>query len=153
MKDGYSSLSTELLSQCKKKSQKFELLISNPVSAIDYDVKCFARPSQHGRHQLLDVSDSCRITSRYGGGVESFDFVVCALPLGILKSSINKNGDESKVKFVPDLPDTKKDSIGESRIKKSVKYTDVTFFLKFSFLPATEHVGFGILVSVSKIRN
>jgi len=122
LKDGYSSLATELLSQCEMKTKKFELLLSNPVSAIDYDVKCFARPSQHGRHQLLGVSDSCRITSRHGGRVESFDFAVCALPLGILKSSINSNGDGSRVRFVPDLPDTKKDSI--------------------------EHVGFGILNKV-----
>lgn len=151
LKDGYSSLATELLSQCKEKTEKFELLLSNPVSAIDYDVKCFARPSQHGQNQLLGVSDSCRITSRHGGAVESFDFAVCALPLGILKSSINNISDESNVRFAPDLPETKKDSIGKLNMNKSFiinRSNTPLFFLMLNIIRSTEHVGFGILVSL-----
>ncbi len=111
MKDGYSSIAESIRKKCEGNKGSFELKMNYPVEEIHYDVKCFAQ--ERRADEVIGVSDSCKISSKGGSESECFDFIVCALPLGILKDSIQDIKDKPKVSFVPRLPESKTDAIGK----------------------------------------
>ena len=66
------------------------------------------------RTKLLELSDTCSVTSQDGSQSKYFDFLVCAVPLGVMKESVLKGGPEAKsdgIEFQPSLPFSKVDAI------------------------------------------
>ncbi len=111
MKDGYSSIAESIRKKCEGSEGTFELKTNYPVEEIHYDIKCFAQEKRSDG--VIGVSDSCKVSSKGGSENECFDFIVCALPLGILKESTQNNKNKSKVSFIPKLPESKIDAIGK----------------------------------------
>jgi monoamine oxidase len=67
--------------------------------------------------RIVDLSDSCCVTSKDGKRNLKFDFVVSTLPLGVLKESVeaeslpNTGSEKAAVIFEPPLPIPKVDAI------------------------------------------
>jgi len=120
LRDGYSTIAEAILHQCRSE-KNFKLSLNNPVKKIEYGLSSFTRSDDNDYQQTIPISDACRITLKDGRHDEYFvsDFVVCTLPLGVLKASQANQGENSAVCFEPPLPDYKTDCI--------------------------EHVGFGVL--------
>jgi len=106
LKEGYSTVVSSILNKCKE-SDKFQLHLSCPVKKVEYGRKCFSRADSINDKSSIGISDTCRITPvDQNKDSISCDFVVSALPLGVLKST-----QETAVAFQPPLPPVKADSI------------------------------------------
>ena len=115
LKQGYSQVVCHMLDALTAKGDKFHLVKNFPVGKVEYARKSTALPypdNENRSRKMVDLSDTCCVTSRSGDQSFKFDFVVSALPLGVLKDSIEADspGDTS-VSFQPSLPFTKSDSI------------------------------------------
>jgi lysine-specific histone demethylase 1 len=90
-----------------------------PVGKVEYARKSATQP--YGRdsfgknRKLVELSDTCSVTKQDGTDTKYFDFLVCAVPLGVLKDSItHATGEEDPVtnlSFQPSLPFSKIDAI------------------------------------------
>jgi hypothetical protein len=113
LKEGYSSIAKVILSKCEESGPTFQLHLNCPVKKIEYGRKCFSRAYNYNDKKNIEISDTCRITLK-DESKESVDcdFVVSALPLGVLKSHLEGEGPrQSAVHFEPPLPAVKADSI------------------------------------------
>ena len=116
LKQGYSKVIDHMLDSIKGSAgNNFELLLDFPVGQVEYARKSTTVPygrDRFGRSDnMVELSDSCSVTSQDGSQTKYFDFVVCACPLGVLKESIaNEEGSET-LSFQPPLPFSKVDAI------------------------------------------
>lgn len=126
LKQGYSKIVDHLLSKCKEFTH-FKHILNFPIGRIEYARNSSSLPYPNRKFRqkrCVNISDVCTVHSRDGVFSHNFDFVVCALPLGVLKDSVDstqtlqsaKNGPgqsslSSKVIFHPPLPASKKDAI------------------------------------------
>ena len=122
LKEGFASLSDHLLKKCEKYGRRFKLLLNCPVNEIYYAIKSSSHPypkSNNRESGTLHLSDTCRVVFQKGGESQ-FDFIVCALPLGVLKRGMSQQKQKRKQKlpedqrgihFYPPLPKTKTDAI------------------------------------------
>jgi len=117
LKQGYSKFVQSMLSNCQK-HHNFKLHLNYPVKNVEYARKSTSIDYQstgNTRKKLLDLSDTCRVSSTNNDSEFVFDSIVCALPLGVLKNRLKgkspNQGDENKINFDPSLPSYKQDSI------------------------------------------
>lgn len=114
---GYSSVVDHLSSVLKMQGSKFRCLLDFPVGKLEYARKTttqtYTGPSR--RQQVVDLSDTCCVTSMDGDLSIKCDLVVCAVPLGVLKEAAtgSATGEYSGqlLEFCPKLPFSKCDAI------------------------------------------
>ena len=121
LKQGYSCIVDHLHKKLKQRGDRFTCLLNTPVEVVEYARKSTCNPyfcptQRHKR--FVELSDSCRVIFENctveNGAPSSIpcDFVVCAVPLGVLKDSImEKNNGSPKLVFEPALPFSKRDAI------------------------------------------
>jgi monoamine oxidase len=100
--------------QLAKRVGRFTPILDFPVQKLEYARKTSTRQyfNFSGRHRrCVELSDSCRVTSENGTSFNC-DFVVSAVPLGVLKESVRDNAAAGpKIEFDPPLPVPKIDAI------------------------------------------
>lgn len=117
LKQGYSTVIDHMIRSTKAiAGDKFEVLLDFPVGQLEYARKTTSIP--HGRDRLgrtgklVELSDTCSVSSQDGSITKYFDFVVCACPLGVLKESVQDTKERNDVlRFHPPLPFSKTDAI------------------------------------------
>jgi monoamine oxidase len=118
LKQGYSAVIEYMFQALQSKGEdRFQCITNFPVGKVEYARKsskhAHDRSSLRNGRKLIDLSDTCSVSSQDGSKTHYFDFLVCAVPLGVLKESILASGTprEDVLKFYPSLPFSKKDSI------------------------------------------
>ncbi|VEU39071.1 unnamed protein product [Pseudo-nitzschia multistriata] len=119
LKEGYSTVIDRMLQSLTTVGpDKFEYFLNFPVGKVEYGRKSATQKysrDQFGRDRhLTELSDSCSITSEDGSQTKYFDFLVAAVPLGVLKESVERESDVyfgKKMTFIPSLPFSKIDAI------------------------------------------
>ncbi|KAG7358789.1 amine oxidase [Nitzschia inconspicua] len=118
LRTGYSTIIDHMFSNLRSMGQdKFECFLDFPVGDVEYGRKSALQPfgpDRFGRErQLAELSDTCSVASE-NGEVKYFDFLVCAVPLGVLKETVQRTKETGKMQglsFKPKLPFTKVDAI------------------------------------------
>ena len=114
LRQGYSIVIDHMHRMLKKRGNRFTTQLNFPVGSIDYSRNTSTQQyiNIHPRNRkFIDLSDTCCVTSQDGKQIIKSDFVVSAVPLGILKASIQEEPDGSKITFSPPLPFIKADAI------------------------------------------
>lgn len=122
LKQGYSSVIQYMLETLQKAgSERFHHELNFPVGKVEYarksQSKHYSRDPSGRKRRFVDLSDTCSVTSQDGKATKYFDFLVSAVPLGVLKESIQgtlSKEDEkpaAKLSFQPPLPFSKTDAI------------------------------------------
>ncbi|KAL7579555.1 hypothetical protein ACA910_007926 [Epithemia clementina (nom. ined.)] len=115
LKQGYSCVVEHIYKQLEKRGERFTCLLGTPCARIEYARKTTSSPyfcHRQGQKRFVDLSDTCRVLLEKGEPGIPCDFVVCAVPLGVLKDSIDVNSSGStKLVFEPQLPFCKIDAI------------------------------------------
>ena len=119
LKEGYSAVIDHMLQSLKALGpKKFEYFLDFPVGKVEYGRKSGSQSygrDRFGRERhLSELSDSCSITSEDGSRTKFFDFLVSAVPLGVLKESVEHENNldfRQKLTFIPSLPFSKIDAI------------------------------------------
>jgi lysine-specific histone demethylase 1 len=119
IREGYSKVVEHVFEDLKSLGpDRFEFFLNFPVGRVEYGRKSASVPYGRDRlgreRQLSELSDTCSVTSEDENETKFFDFVVCAVPLGVLKESIEKAKEakyDKKISFQPNLPFTKIDAI------------------------------------------
>ena len=125
LKEGYSTVVDHMVKKLKEYGdKKFKVELNFPVGAVEYARRTTTQKYQdRSQRKLVELSDTCSVTSEDGQRSIKLDFVVCTLPLGVLKHSLSdlpdvpdssEDGSEAiaqKVMFEPPLPVSKRDSI------------------------------------------
>jgi hypothetical protein len=113
LRQGYSTVIDYLVAQLRQRGDRFELVQNAPVTRVEYARKTASIPYFNARTNasMLELSDTCKVTT---GSTERpevcGDFVICALPLGVLKEAHSK-ASSAKLAFDPVLPFPKQDAI------------------------------------------
>jgi hypothetical protein len=100
----------------KRNGDRFKCVLKFEVGRVEYARKSTTQPyaDRSGRQRkFIELSDTCCVTSQDESQSFMFDFVVCTVPLGVLKESItaNDNSADRAIAFQPPLPFSKVDSI------------------------------------------
>ena len=127
LKEGYSTVVDYLVKQLEEfGDDKFQYLTDFPIGKIEYARRSTTlKYPDRERRKLVELSDACAVTTEDGSKTLKFDFVVCTLPLGVLKHyvskldqppRVNENADDSNIAekgvlFDPPLPLSKQDAI------------------------------------------
>lgn len=155
LKQGYSSLIDYMLDSLKKAGKdSFNYIMDYPVGKIEYARKSAAQPygrdSFGNQTKLVDFSDTCSVTKQDGSDTKYFDFLVCAVPLGVLKEAITRAAGEddsvTKLSFQPSLPFSKIDAItnvGFGLLDKVFLHFDTPFWRKDTVFENDEQCLFG----------
>lgn len=136
---GYSSVVDHMVETLHQSGPtRFEYLLNFPVGKVDYGRKsttqAFGRDRFGRERHLTELSDSCSVTSEDGSQTRFFDFVVCAVPLGVLKESVERQYDvpsSNRLSFSPSLPFSKIDAItnvGFGLLNKVYLHFDTAFW-------------------------
>jgi monoamine oxidase len=148
LRQGYSMIIDHMYSMLKKRGNRFTALLNFPVGSIEYSRNSTTQPyiNIHPRNRkFIDVSDSCCVTSQDGKQKIMSDFVVSAVPLGILKASVQDDINESKIVFHPPLPFIKIDaikSVGFGLLNKAFLQFPFDFWTRDDIL-ASDQTQFG----------
>jgi monoamine oxidase len=113
IRQGYSIVIDHIHSMLKKRGDRFTTLLNFPVEKLEYSRKTSTQPhiNTHPRNRkFVDLSDTCCVSSQDSNQSILCDFVVSAVPLGVLKASVSDSND-SKIEFCPPLPFIKVDAI------------------------------------------
>ena len=113
LRQGYSTVIDYMLRELQKHGDHFELVLEAPVVKVEYARKTATIPliSTQSMASMIELSDTCKVTTKSSERPEICgDFVVCSLPLGVLKESVSKNTNDGIV-FDPPLPFPKQDAI------------------------------------------
>lgn len=147
IKQGYSSLVDHLLRKCEAHGDAFKIVRNFPVGKLEFARNSTSHPyqdidaSSSKSTTRIDLSDACSATSMDGKSSHNFDFAVCAVPLGVLKDSVDSMTSKS-------TPAT----VAHSSLSgPSVKACDRLTFeppLPFSKRDSIKNVGFGLLNKV-----
>lgn len=109
LKQGYSTLVEHILKKCESFGDCFKILKDCPIGKIEFARNSTSHPYRQKESSIkrIDLSDTCSVESKDGTWRLGFDFVVSAVPLGVLKDSINPRKSESPLTFEPSLPHSK----------------------------------------------
>jgi Flavin containing amine oxidoreductase len=113
LRQGYSIVIEHMYKMLKKRGNRFISMLNFPVGILEYSRKTSTQPyiNIHPRNRkFVDLADTCCVTSQDGKQRVVCDFVVSAVPLGVLKASVSESN-ESKIAFQPPLPFSKVDAI------------------------------------------
>lgn len=114
LRQGYSTVIDHLLSSLKERGDRFECKLNFAVRLVEYHRKSSKIPYNQSRG-FIELSDTCCITAQESKESIKCDFVVSALPLGVLKASTTSESDhrdsQSRLIFEPSLPFLKRDTI------------------------------------------
>lgn len=111
LKEGYSSIVDHMVQELEK-FEKFKSVTDFPIGKVEYARKTTAQKyPDRAERKLVELSDTCSVSTEDGQKTMKFDFLVCTLPLGVLKHSVTDTETEKKVVFEPPLPPSKCDSI------------------------------------------
>ena len=119
LREGYSAVVDYMVEKIEKYgSKKFQRILNFPIGKVEYARRSTTQKYRdEAQRKLVELSDSCRVTSEDESTSVKCDFVVCTLPLGVLKHSVSSDPeegrmtDEERVVFEPPLPMSKQDSI------------------------------------------
>lgn len=113
LRQGYSRVVDHLVDELQKRGGKFRYRLDFPVGHIEYGKNTGFQSYAGGSrgHQYVDLSETCCVTARDGSSSVHCDFVVCAVPLGVLKDSISNKDAKTRLSFSPPLPFVKRDAI------------------------------------------
>lgn len=124
LREGYSKVSELLLQRCLRRKNSFTLVLNFPIGMIEYSRKQtqLHHTQEKSKSRLFENTKACCVTSQDGKSSYEFDFLVCTLPLGVLKSSVDAlpfssdgigltNIASNSVTFNPALPMIKRDAI------------------------------------------
>ena len=125
LKEGYTTVVEYMVKKLKEYGdEKFKAELNFPIGKVEYARRTTTQKYQdRSQRKLVELSDTCSVTTEDGQRSVKLDFVVCTLPLGVLKHSLSDLPDasgvagdsseaiENKVIFEPPLPDSKCDSI------------------------------------------
>jgi monoamine oxidase len=103
-----------LYASLKQRGDRFISHLNFPVGKIEYNRKTTTQAYvdlQPRHRKCIELSDSCAVTSQDGERSIACDFVVSAVPLGVLKMAILEGYDDSAISFRPSLPFLKRDAI------------------------------------------
>lgn len=110
--EGYSTVIQHMLENLKRKGDRFKCILNLEVGKVEYARKSTTQPyaDRSGKQRkFIELSDTCCVTSQDESQSFMFDFVICTVPLGVLKESILTT--EGTLAFQPPLPYSKVDSI------------------------------------------
>lgn len=116
LRQGYSVVVDYLADQLRQRGQRFKCHEGHPVAKIEY-ARSTTSLTYIGktvkRQNMTELSDTCRVISENGELEILCDFVVCAVPLGVLKHSMvaPSQSNDKRLVFDPPLPFPKQDSI------------------------------------------
>lgn len=119
LKQGFSAVIEYMLASLEKAgSDRFNYVLDFPVGKVEYARKSATQAYRRDRlgreRKLVELSDTCSVTSQDGTQTKYFDFLVCTAPLGVLKESVQRAGEQDssdKLSFSPCLPFSKIDAI------------------------------------------
>ena len=115
LKQGYDTVIDHLYNQLRRRGDLFQCKKSFVVGKIEYNQRTSTQPptKQDGSSQkFIELSDTCCVSSQDNTQSVKCDFVVSAVPLGVLKASVCKRDDDkSRLSFQPPLPFLKRDAI------------------------------------------
>lgn len=149
IKQGYSSLIDHLLQKCEAYGDAFKIVRNFPVGKLEFARNSTSHPYQDTESSSsksttrIDLSDACSATSMDGKSSHNFDFAVCAVPLGVLKDSVDSIASKSTR--------TPATTANPSLSDPSAKACDRLTFeppLPFSKRDSIKNVGFGLLNKV-----
>jgi monoamine oxidase len=159
LKQGYSTVIDFMLQSIKTAAgDDFEAILNYPVGQIEYARRSTTLPYGRDRFgrasKLVELSDSCSVTSQDGNETKYFDFVVCACPLGVLKESIRTKNESSneKLSFSPPLPFSKVDAIsnvGFGLLDKVYLTFPTAFWRQDGFFKGSDQCLFGNVSGVN----
>lgn len=114
LRQGYSSIIDHLHHMLKNRGDRFDCILDFPVGELEYSRKTSTQPYiniQPRNRKFVELSDACCVSSRGNSRSIKCDFVVSAVPLGVLKASMLDIGEERSIAFKPPLPFVKRDAI------------------------------------------
>eukprot|EP00980_Cylindrotheca_fusiformis_P024445 scaffold11924_cov118-Cylindrotheca_fusiformis.AAC.6 len=120
LQQGYSAVIDHMLDSLQAAGKNsFDYVTDYPVGKVEYARKSATQPYGHdtfgSNKKLVELSDTCSVTKEDGTDTKYFDFLVCAVPLGVLKEAITHSSAEEKsdcrLSFQPPLPFSKIDAI------------------------------------------
>jgi monoamine oxidase len=119
LKQGYSAVIDYMLNSLQQAGKdKFDSILNFPVGKVEYARKSTTQSYGRDRlgrdRKLVELSDTCSVSSEDGTQTKYFDFLVCTAPLGVLKESVQRAGEldsNDKLSFQPCLPFSKIDAI------------------------------------------
>jgi len=117
LREGYSAVVGYVLQQLLRRGKRFRYELNFPVGRIEYARKTTSQTytGSAKRLHLVDLSDTCCVTSSDGKKSVKSDFAVCAVPLGVLKEAVSSEDEQdnnsNKIEFSPVLPFVKRDAI------------------------------------------
>lgn len=148
LKEGYSRLVQHMFQSLTARGDCFKCLLKSSAARIEYNCASTKRMQiDHSKKtRMLDLSDSCCVTTNMGVLIKS-DFVVCAVPLGVLKASVEKRPrTKPPILFTPSLPDVKQDAIaavGFGLLNKIFLRFDCPFWRTIKTPSGSQPVQFG----------
>ena len=144
LRQGYSIVIDHMHHLLKERGNRFTTLLNFSVGSIEYSRNTATQPyiNIHPRNRkFVDLSDTCCVTSQDGKQSIKSDFIVSAVPLGILKASIQEETNESKINFLPPLPFIKADaieSVGFGLLNKAFVQFPFDFWTRDDILEADQ---------------
>jgi [histone H3]-N6,N6-dimethyl-L-lysine4 FAD-dependent demethylase len=113
LRQGYSVVIDHMYKLLKKRGDRFTTMLKFAAGKVEYSRNTSTQPciNMHPRNRkFVDLTDTCCVTSQDGKQRVVCDFVVSAVPLGVLKASVRESN-EFKIAFQPPLPFIKVDAI------------------------------------------
>jgi hypothetical protein len=113
LRQGYSGIVEHMIKGLVKKGDRFEYKLNFPAGQLEYSRRTTTQPidDETRSRRLIELSDTCRVTSQDGEHAIDCDFVVSCLPLGVLKEATREESRDGSVLFDPALPFSKRDAI------------------------------------------
>jgi monoamine oxidase len=148
IRQGYMLVVDHILNKLTEYGDKFRCALNFPVGEIKYNRK--TTTSGYGGQQdrcrkFVELSDTCRVSSQDKSQSVKCDFVVSAVPLGVLKASLDDDEIDAKLNFSPALPFSKRDaieSVGFGLLNKVYLQFSSAFWRKDNIL-GTDYTQFG----------
>jgi hypothetical protein len=138
LQQGYSVIVDHLFRQLQARGDKFQYHLNFVVDKIEYARKTMSLKNDNPlrAHQLVDISDTCCVSSKTGDRIPC-DMVVCCVPLGVSwRRSRSSEGKDHNVANEINLAHAScelqvlKDAVSEAT------EGDVSSKSKISFLPS-----------------
>lgn len=157
LKQGFSKVIDHMMESLRKAgNQNFEVELDFPVGKVEYGRKSTTQPyggsGSSRKQKLVELSDTCSVTSQDGTRTKFCDFLVCACPLGVLKESVAMESSDNNLSFEPPLPFSKIDAItnvGFGLLDKVYLQFPRAFWRKDAIFKANDQCLFGNISGVN----
>jgi Flavin containing amine oxidoreductase/PHD-like zinc-binding domain len=118
LREGYSSIVDYMVQKLEQYGEeKFKAISNFPIGKVQYARRSTTEKySDRKQRKLVELSDACCVIAEDERRSIKCDFVVCTLPLGVLKHAVEPSTQSEedtvpKVVFEPPLPESKRDTI------------------------------------------